>query len=79
MEQHLEGATHQAIGINESGPCMASVVCPYCKSSCMIDGGDKSETKIAKCENAECGKNFAVTIEMVTHAHIKTYRIGRKA
>lgn len=77
MEQHLEGAT-QATGINEASPCMASVICPYCKTACMIDGGDKSETKIAKCENPLCAKSFAVTVEMVTHAHIKTYRIGRK-
>lgn len=79
MEQHLEGAS----GVNETVmgamPVESSVTCPYCKTSCMISGGDKSETKIAKCENPLCQKNFAVTVEMVTHAHIKTYRIGRKS
>ena len=79
MEQQLQGAS----GVNETVmgavPVESSVVCPYCKAACMIVGGDKSETKIAKCESPYCGKNFAVTIEMVTHAHIKTYRIGRKS
>ncbi len=57
----------------------SAIVCPYCKAACMIDGGDRSETKIGKCENPLCAKDFVVQIEMVTHAHVKAYRIGRKA